>query len=220
MKRTRGMTGRTILWMVAVGVLCTLMGPPASADVNLRIQDVTIQSHPTNPVTGTIEAYINLTDADLASPPSITGYQLGLKVDGSGEVMLTDAAFPTVSFVPISPFTDSLVSSVSSPPELDAANTELPLVNALLGDGAGLFAINFEVAPGTLGTFTVSHTKDINNMLESFVTTDSAGSRFEFDSLGLGTITVVPEPTTMALAGLGAGYLVLAGYRRRRQSVS
>ncbi len=171
---------------------------------------------------------------NLTSPATnevFNEYDLGLifqRVEGSGQIALT-ASNAT------NPSSDSIVPSWLGAPEFGTgANTFGAGFEALIGNEA-LQPMNYEVpdspaslvtvdfAPGAVApapgsVFDVYSDDGYSNYIDSTGTLVTPYANNTSSNFLLGTITVVPEPDSLALAGVaGAGFLIHCARRRIRR---
>jgi hypothetical protein len=178
----------------------------ASAELIFKIQDVTVNSNGVNPTTGTLHAVLQLTGADLASPPNnLMSVNVAFQPTNPGEPF----AFST----PQEPSSGGLISggnvftgATVLPHTIRFADDAQSPVTAF--NNARLVSVPFTVNAGI-----VNRTIPISFIPGNELGT-SAAQALPITLMG-GNITVmriIPEPHTMVLALLASA---LVAFRRR-----
>jgi hypothetical protein len=185
--------------------------PAAAQALTLVAESVTVDASGAAPVTSSFVLFIELGEGE--SPPQIAAF--------TGAV---DLGLPGMWVSFVAPFAE-LTSAASAHPPLITQNFSVAAdagaarakADAFLAsgstpalDGLALFQVPFQVSPGTRGVFPVVF--DLDEFAGTLLV-DGEGNAVPFETVN-GAITVVPEPSTLSLVGLGATLLVCMSRRR------
>jgi hypothetical protein len=140
--------------------------------------------------------------------------------NGSGFFRITDRVFTQQGGAPF-PYEDPTATNATV---LNPANALLdPVNNNDLGATDNDFSLSAAAPAGQYSIFTLTFStlNAPNGQYTIFtdrgVVTDRTGDTFNDRAFtALATINVIPEPTTVGLAVIGGGMLLVAGWRKRR----
>jgi hypothetical protein len=210
---------RTLL--IAALVVCPFLAVPSG---NAQPPVVTAQlltSNGTNTIsitgnqTFTLQLIIN---TNFISSGITVFMQTG--ANGSGLFRITDRMFTMQGGSPF-PYEDPTATNATV---LTPANALLdPVNNNDLGATDNDFSLSAAAPAGQYSIFTLTFStlNAANGQYTIFtdrgVVTDRTGDGFQDRAFSaLATINVIPEPTTVGLAVIGGGMLLVAGWRKRR----
>jgi len=183
------MNSRTIQRILAVMIVLAIFPALGSAAVKLRVQSVTMPS----PSVVTESFFDVFFEISPPSGPNLASYNAGLDIapPDSGVALIGAAEASNAAFAGRTPNVFGTGNSL-------LVADDLPTGQVGVSDGAGLFRARFEVQPGTLGTFNVDFNPNLTFLF------DGSAASVPTDELIGGTITIVPEPASLALLALGA----------------
>ena len=217
----------SVLWTrsaIALAISLAWAGPAAhwaNASIILRIEDVTTMPDSGGPLIGFLEASVELTDDingnDLTSPPDIAGFSVFTSISGSGTTQ-SGADRANINFTPQTGFDDPNFAFAFPFSGVLAVANDLDSGTVALENLAGLFRIEYTIAPSASGPATISEYTGMPNL--TFLTLAGGGQLF-FDVIDTGEITLpiveggssVPEPATGLML---LGVLSCLGRCRRR----
>ncbi len=193
-----------VVWAVLAAVLLVLGPRTATAELIVLAQNVEVIAGES----GFFDVFFEVIDES----PMLAGYQIelnlsdadaGIRFTGFGEA--DDAVFP-------GQVAEQTFGRPTLPGATAAANDllwsgENPIVN-----GAGLLRVFFEADLGSSG---VEVTVDPDPLRTSL--SDGLGTLLTIDGFVAGTITVVPEPSTVILWMSGCVGVLIYRHRRRRR---
>ena len=194
-----------MIWAVLAAVLLGLGPRTATAELILHVQDAEV----TAGESGFFDVFFEVTDG----APMLAGYQIELNLSDAGAgVRFTDFGEAENAV-----FSGQAAAQTAGRPVLPgptaAANDFIltPAETAIL-DGAALLRVHFEADPGSAGA-QVQVNIDSNSLRTSL--SDGSGATVQVDSFVGGTITVVPEPSSLVgLLSLGVAVAMACGWRR------
>lgn len=200
-------------WALAAIFTVSLLAAPATvqAAVTIQFDDLVVESDPLVPVTGFFDVYFTVTGA----PPGVAAYnlQLGVTPASSGLSLTGAVQAPGPTHPALFPGQTPLVFGTGN--VLQVADNLPPGPDATLTNGIGLVRVNFSVAPATWGVFNLAFDPLFTLLF------DGNGDPVTIDTYNTGTITVVPEPASLAIwTGLLAGAAMHARRRVRRRERS
>jgi hypothetical protein len=203
---------------VLVVICCVLWHAGTSRAFEVVVESVSIHSDPVVSVTDYLDVYIRLEDGET-DPPAIAGWQVAVDLEDPEQgLAFLGAEAPTAPHAPL--IGENFEAGVSGPDGGDRASAadyvSEPMGSVPFVDGAGLVRVPFEVAPGTMGSFSVR--LDLDPFEGVFLVDAEAG---ELPYQPVDGVISVPEPAAeLCAAAVLACLLLLSGRRRRRCSAS
>jgi len=184
-----------------------LVGPAPAGALSIVVESVQLAPGATT----TLDVFLMLDPGDTGLP-DLAGWQGAVDLSGTGGVLdsvaLTDASGthpPIIS----SNFTPNLGGSDGSTRR--SASADLSSGGTPIFDLAGLFQLNVTADLGAMGQI-LTLAIDPNQFTGTLLV-DDVGDPIPFNAVE-GTITVVPEPSTLSMAVLAMGGLLLTRARR------
>ena len=183
-------------------VLAVMSAAAAAASAEVVVQAPTFTTN----AGGAFDVPVRFTAAESSFP--ISGYYIDLRVtrlSGTGTLSLTGATPAANNPVGLTPM---FFATPNSTPPGGNFNADSSSSTFAVADGTGLFSATYAIT-GT-GTFGLSFitSGDPSNLYNAVTSAQVPPVTFSG-----GTITVVPEPASLALAAVGTAALL----RRRRQ---
>ena len=205
---------RAILTVVAIFAAIAITAATSDAAITFNIENNTIATTPGNPTSGFVNVFITAGAGDLplsvvgaqahifasAFTGSISGITFGVMNDPTG---LTDQ-FAASAVVPVG----------ASPGNVAAGTISGALVPLVSGNG--VFSVPFTIAANQTGTFQLNFVPGGPVATELY---DSAFNAIPGVQFVGGTITAVPEPSSIALALIGTIGTVAWRIRRRKLAI-
>ena len=209
--------------VISAGVLALLslvLAGSASANIILAVnQDSLVSTGANSWSVNLVIRLDNVGDTDLTSPPKISSVNVrmffspapaGLDFVGAG-APTTDALFAAGSSTygygmpnSSSEIFASVFSNVSS-------------ADPILSNDKNLMKIDFQTNPSLVGTFDIRI--DPDSSAGTFYTLNGGGGEpVAFDGVTDGAITVVPEPSTLALTAIAAPFVAIISRRLVRRN--
>jgi hypothetical protein len=187
--------------IAAVGLPILLAPQTASAaTVDVWVDDAVVFS-PLSTFTGSLDVYVT---SAVSTPIFSYNTEVSLSPTGGGVIFLTPA-WDTTAHTPAFPGPAGFFNSTTAT-VIQVAHDTNPAIN--LDNNEGLFRINYQVAPGTLGVFNLDFTQALSNIFDS--NNQPVDAVFHGGTI---TVVAVPEPASLTILGV-AGALLLK--RRRR----
>lgn len=180
----------------------------AFGSITINVESKSITSQPSSAVDSFFDVFFTVESPDTNT--MLAGYQIKLSLNPTPGLAFQSPFVANTSnpeHTPVFPSNPPLDFSSDSTTIQAAADTGLG-ADQQIDNGDGLIRVLFSISPGTVGSFNIN-IDTVNTFLS-----DTNASPISYAAVN-GVITVVPEPATVALVGLGfAGMLVL--HRRRR----
>ena len=159
-----------------------------------------------------------------SAPATVAGFDLYLTTDsGNSGLFAIAAAMGMGTFTslgPTEPAGGDFLSTTPNPPTGSVRNSEdqgfLATANQPTPFSGALEQLTLSIAAGTpAGTYTFSTSTQATANAQYTRITDGNGMTYQIDNPGIFSVTVVPEPSTWALFGVGAAVGVCLIVRRR-----
>ena len=201
-------SSRLIVLALAMGSCMGLSVPALATSVDFYIQNANLTSSALTQ-TGSLDVYV-VTDPATFSSKSYDGDVIA---DSTAGLTLLSTSYGTSLAHTTAPYSVGLfVSNQYSAGEVFASDNTPLGSPAALQSGFGLFRVNYQIDPNTVGTYNLSFDPIYSDM------SDSSGVALPGVTFHGGTITVAaapetPEPASLAVLALGAVGLLA---RRRR----
>ena len=196
-----GRGSRWTVWAVLAAVLLVLGPRTATAEIILHVQDAEVIAGES----GFFDVFFEVTDGT----PMLAGYQIELNLsDADAGIRFTDFGEAEDAVFP-GQVAEQTFGRPTLPGPTAAANDFIWSGENPILDGAGLLRVFFEADLGSSG---VQVTVDPDPLLTSL--SDGLGTIVPIDGFVAGTITVVPEPSTLILCALGCICMFIYGCRR------
>ena len=206
---------RAILTVVAIFAAFAITASTSDAAISFNIENKTITATPGNPTSGFVNVFITAGAGDLPlsvigaqahiTPGSFTGSITGITFGPLGEAIGLADQFPVANVFAVGASPGNVAGGT-------AQGAGVPLVS-----GSGVFSIPFTIAANQTGTF------KLNFVVGGPVATELYDSGFNtvagVQFVG-GTITAVPEPSSIALALIGTIGTVAWRIRRRKLAIN
>ena len=206
---------RAILTVVAIFAAFAITASTSDAAITFNIENKSIAITPGNPTSGFVNVFITAGAGDLplsvvgaqahifasAFTGSISGITFGVMNDPIG---LTDQ-FAASAVVPVG----------ASPGNVAAGTISGALVPLVSGNG--VFSVPFTIAANQTGSFQLNFVVGGPVATELYDTAFNAVPGVQFVG---GTITAVPEPSSIALALIGTIGTVAWRIRRRKLAIN
>ncbi|AMV30638.1 hypothetical protein VN12_00885 [Pirellula sp. SH-Sr6A] len=215
------------MYRVLVLVACLFSQSVCHAGFFFQVENVNLVSDGVNPTVGSANVYL-FTDnpaIDIASFPTITGYGVSLQPTSfsglsAAQVQLTSATFSSAPFAPLFPSAPTVTANEVGGLERMTVTTNFGdlALNPSVVNNAGLFKVNFSVAAGATGSFSINPINSAGPPSFESLMFGATGSVNPGLTGGTVTISAVPEPGSMLLLAV-SGSLVGIVARRRFKAV-
>ena len=209
--------------VISAGVLALLslvLVGSASANIILAVnQDSLVSTGANSWSVNLVVDLDNVGDADLTSPPKISSVNLRLFFNPSPVGLdFVDAVAPASNAL-FSPGSSTYGYGMpnSSSEMYASVISNVSSADPILSNGKNLMTINFQTSPTLVGTFGIQIDPD-SNAGTFYTLNGGGGAPIAFDGVRDGSITVVPEPSTLALAAIAVPFVAVFTRRLARRN--